>query len=159
MPFTRAFALISLLTGLLLSAAAAEAQESRLEKQALRCSSLFIIFAESHAENVTLVKTFQNYASIFFDLYTKEQAERNGKLNQPEAQQKRRLILDEIQATYKSRQALLDEEAILCGAWAEGYRLQGENVTYVPIIPKLIPQIVRDEYEAIAKLAFSRWIQ
>jgi hypothetical protein len=47
---------------------------------------------------------------------------------------------------------------VLCGAWAEGYRTQGENYSYVPIIPKLIPAAVRNEYEALAEASWKKWI-
>lgn len=68
-------------------------------------------------------------------------------------------MLKEFRDTYAARQAALKEEVVLCGAWADGYLAQGDNVTHVPVIPKLIPASVRQEYEALAAAGWERWLK
>lgn len=128
----------------------AHAQESRLEKQAIRCSAFFLVLSDS-AEA-------RNFSTLFADAYIKERNDKSIATTGAEIEQRREQVLQEIKMTTDSNQAALMEEAILCGAWAEGYRLQGDNPTYTPIIPKIIPQQVRENYAALASAAFKKWL-
>ena len=134
------------------------AQESRFEIQAGRCSAIFFMLSETHKDNPASFSLFQHFVGVFEDLYVTEKKERTGSGTRDDGIQRRQLILQEFKETYLTRQASLKEEVVLCGAWAEGYRIQGENVTYVPIIPKLIPPSVRTEYEAFADAGWRKWI-
>ena len=124
------------------------AQESRVEMQAGRCSAIFFMLSETHKDNTASAGIFQHFGSVFENLYVTEKKERVGNATRDDGIERRNLVLQEFKATYNSRPATLKEEVVLCGAWAEGYKIQGDNYTYVPIIPKLIPAAVRNEYEA-----------
>ena len=128
----------------------ASAQEARVEKQAIRCSAFFQVLSDS-AEA-------RNFSNLFADAYIKERNDKSVATSGAEMEQRRGQILQELQNNFESNQAALMEEAILCGAWAEGYRLQGENPTYIPIIPKIIPQQVREIYAALAYAGFKKWL-
>jgi hypothetical protein len=91
-------------------------------------------------------------------LYVTEKKERAGNATSDDGIERRKLVLQEFKETYNGRPATLKEEVVLCGAWAEGYRTQGKNYSYVPIIPKLIPATVRNEYEALAEASWKKWI-
>jgi hypothetical protein len=138
-----------MLLGLVL-ASSGYAQESRVEKQALRCSAFFIVLSAS-ADAL-------NFAQNFADAYSKERSDQGAAVTGAEIQQRREQVLQELKQTYLSDQAGVLEEAVLCGAWAEGYRLQGDNPAYVPILPKIIPQQVRAFYAEWASVAFKKWL-
>ncbi|MEY3571646.1 MAG: hypothetical protein RIQ85_1766 [Pseudomonadota bacterium] len=134
------------------------AQESRVEMQAGRCSAIFFMLSETHKDNTASAGIFQHFGSVFENLYVTEKKERVGNATRDDGIERRNLVLQEFKATYNSRPATLKEEVVLCGAWAEGYKIQGDNYTYVPIIPKLIPAAVRNEYEALAETSWKKWI-
>lgn len=134
------------------------AQESRVEMQAGRCSAIFFMLSETHKDNTASAGIFQHFGSVFENLYVTEKKERVGNATRDDGIERRNLVLQEFKATYNSRPATLKEEVVLCGAWAEGYKIQGDNYTYVPIIPKLIPAAVRNEYEALAEKGWKKWI-
>jgi len=134
------------------------AQESRVEMQAGRCSAIFFMLSETHKDNAASAGVFQHFVSVFENLYVTEKKERVGNATRDDGIERRNLVLQEFKATYNSRPATLKEEVVLCGAWAEGYKIQGDNYTYVPIIPKLIPAAVRNEYEALAETSWKKWI-
>jgi len=134
------------------------AQESRVEMQAGRCSAIFFMLSETHKDNTASAGIFQHFGSVFENLYATEKKERVGNATRDDGIERRNLVLQEFKATYNSRPATLKEEVVLCGAWAEGYKIQGDNYTYVPIIPKLIPAAVRNEYEALAEKGWKKWI-
>lgn len=149
----------SILGPLLLTATAALAQESKISMQAIRCAAIFSVIAETHAEDQRLAKTFQETSALFSDVYIKERGAQTNKDNQQGASQRRDFILQELQNTYREREALILEETILCGSWAEGFRAQGDSYAFVPIIPKIIPQKTREEYAGLATQAFKRWVK
>ena len=135
------------------------AQESRVEMQAGRCSAIFFMLSETHKDNTASAGVFQHFVSVFENLYVTEKKERTGNASRDDGIERRKLVLQEFTATYSSRPAMLKEEVVLCGAWAEGYKIQGDNYTYVPIIPKLIPAAVRSEYESLAATGWKKWIE
>ena len=134
------------------------AQESRVEMQAGRCSAIFFMLSETHKNNEASAADFQHFVNVFENLYVTEKKERTGNASRDDGIERRKLVLQEFTATYSSRSATLKEEVVLCGAWAEGYKAQGDNYTYVPIIPKLIPATVRSDYEALAEAGWKKWI-
>ena len=138
---------------------AAVAQESKLEIQAARCSAIFSMLSEAFANDAKRAPAFRHFTVVYNDLYLKEKKERTGNASAEEGKQRRDSLLQEFRQTYSERQAAMKEEVVLCGAWAEGYRSQGDVYTYVPIIPKLIPAAVRDEYEALAVAGWTKWLR
>lgn len=134
------------------------AQETRVEMQAGRCSAIFFMLSQTHQQDATWLPVFQEFVGVFENLYVTEKKERTGSSTIDEGVQRRNAVLHEFKDTYTSRVASLKEEVVLCGAWAEGYRIQGKDVVYVPIIPKLIPAAVRTTYEAFAESGWKKWM-
>lgn len=141
--------LLAVLNGVVITSPAI-AQEARVERQAIRCSAFFQVLSDN-AEA-------RNFSNLFAEAFVKERNDKSVATSGAEIAQRREQILQELKNSVESNLAALTEEAILCGAWAEGYRLQGENPTYIPIIPKIIPQKVRDTYAALASAAFKKWL-
>jgi hypothetical protein len=134
------------------------AQESKVEMQAGRCSAIFFMLSETHKDNEASATDFQHFVNVFENLYVTEKKERTGNVTRDDGIERRKLVLQEFKETYNGRPATLKEEVVLCGAWAEGYRIQGKTYTYVPIIPKLIPSSVRSDYEALADTGWKKWM-
>lgn len=134
------------------------AQASREEIKSSRCSAIFTMLAEAFPEDARIA-VFRRFTGVFNDLYLQEKKERTGSASAEDGIALRAALLREFRATYASQQAALNEEVVLCGAWADGYLAQGENVTHVPVIPKLIPPGVRQDYEALATVGWSRWLK
>ena len=141
--------LLAVLNGVVITSPVS-AQEARVERQAIRCSAFFQVLSDN-AEA-------RNFSNLFVEAFTKERNDKSVATSGAEVEQRREQVLQELKSTLESNQAALMEEAILCGAWAEAYRLQGESPTYIPIIPKIIPQQVRDTYAALASAAFKKWL-
>ncbi len=135
------------------------AQESRIATQSVRCAAVFSILAETSADDALRQKKFLKAEAIFSELFIIDQREKKVQVTLEEAHRRRDLILKEFRDTYASRRAYIIEETVLCGAWGEGFLAQGENYGYVPVIPKVIPQNVRADYEATANAALNRWIR
>jgi ABC-type protease/lipase transport system fused ATPase/permease subunit len=137
----------------------AHAQESRIATQSARCAAIYWVLAETTADNAVRQQKFLKAASIFSELFVKEHGDKKNELTLEEAHRRRDRVLEEFRDTYASRRAYIIEESVLCGAWGEGFLVQGESYSYVPVIPKVIPQNVRSEYEATAAAAFARWLR
>ena len=134
------------------------AQESREEIKSARCSAIFTMLAEAFTEDAR-VPVFRRFIRVFNELYLQEKKERTGSASAQDGESRRAFLLKEFRETYAARQGALKEEVVLCGAWADGYLAQGDNVTHVPVIPKLIPATVRQEYEALAEAGWARWLK
>ncbi len=102
---------------------------------------------------------FRRFIDVFSDLYLRERKERTGSSSADEGNTRRAALLNEFRDTYPNQPAALKEEVVLCGAWADGYLAQEDNVTHVPVIPKLIPPSIRQEYEALADIGWARWLK
>ena len=136
----------------------ASAQDSKIETQAIRCSALYFVIAGTAGSDKTSEKIIQDIALNFTKVYANEKNEKNTAVSSADIKIRRDLIVTEITENYVSRQDALQEEAVLCGAWFEGFRVQGENYAYIPIIPKIIPNKVREEYAALAAAGFKKWV-
>lgn len=144
---------------MILGLSGVHAQESRITTQSTRCAAIFVVLAETSAEDTARQKKFLKAESIFSELFVKDQKKPVDDAAIAEAHHRRDRVLQEFRDTYTSRRDYLVEESVLCGAWGEGFLSQGENYSYVPVIPKVIPHAVRTDYEAAAKAAFARWIR
>jgi hypothetical protein len=134
------------------------AQESKEEIKSARCSAIFTMLSEAFSTDPR-APVFQRFIGLFNDLYLKEKKDRTGSSSPAEGAARRAALLTEFRETYPARQAALKEEVVLCGAWADGFLAQGDNVTHVPVIPKLIPAPVRQEYEALATTGWEGWLK
>ncbi len=133
------------------------AQESRIATQSVRCAAIFTVLAETATEDPVRQKKFLKAATIFSELFVNDHRDKTAQVTPEEAYRRRDLVLTEFRETYASRRTYLIEETVLCGAWGEGFLIQGESYGYVPVIPKVIPQNIRTNYEATASAAFARW--
>ena len=149
---------VLLVTSFFFATLPAHAQESREEIKSARCSAIFIMLTEAFPEDAR-APVFKRFIGVFNDLYLSEKKERTGSSSAEDGTARRAALLKEFRETYGSRQAALREEVVLCGAWADGYLAQADNVTHVPVIPKLIPASVRLEYEALADTGWARWLK
>ncbi len=136
----------------------AAAEDSRLAKQALHCSAIFTVFADTHADNATLGKQFAQGVEIFTGLYVKERGGDAAAVRQ-EAAALRAGLLQQFREQIKDREAYLREDGVVCGAWAEGFFAQGDDYSFVPVYPKVIGMGARQKYTKIAADAFTRWKQ
>jgi hypothetical protein len=134
------------------------AQESRIATQSVRCAAIFSVLAETAANEPKYQTRYKNAETIFSELFVKEYRDKKDGATLDEAHRRRDLILKELRDTYANRRAYIVEETVLCGAWGEGFLVQGENYSYVPVIPKVIPQNVRADYEARGSTAFAAWV-
>ncbi len=142
------------LTGLV----SAQTQDSRLENQLLRCSAITTIFSIASEKNTETEIKLQKMPSLFFEFYANEKKSKNTEMKPEEILGRRQQILSEIKDHYVDREALLIEEGVVCGAWAEGFLSQGENITFIPVYPKVISSQIRDYYARIASVAFKKWL-
>jgi len=97
--------------------------------------------------------------ALFFDFYTNEKKSKNPENKAEEMLVRRQQVLTEIKEHYADREALLIEEGVVCGAWAEGFLSQGDNITFIPVYPKVISSQIRDQYARIASVAFKKWLE
>lgn len=137
----------------------AQAQDSRLENQLLRCSAITTIFSIVVEKNAESENKLQKMPALFFDFYTNEKKSKNTEIKPEEMLKQRQQVLTEIKDHYVDREALLIEEGVVCGAWAEGFLSQGDNITFIPVYPKVISSQIRDQYARIAAVAYKRWLE
>ena len=134
------------------------AQESRIATQSVRCAAIFSVLAEASASEPKSQARFKTAETIFSELFVKESSDKKDTVTLDEAHRRRDLVLKELRDTYANRRAYIIEETVLCGAWGQGFLVQGETYGYVPVIPKVIPQNIRADYEAKGSAAFAAWI-
>jgi hypothetical protein len=130
--------------------------ESRLAQQALHCSAIFSVFAESLAGDNMRVKEFKRGVDIFTELYVKE-SEGDPAAAKRDAEQRRAALLTEFQQQMAQREPYLREDGVVCGAWAEAFFAQGESWTFVPVYPKVISISARQKYTPLGAETFPRW--
>jgi hypothetical protein len=132
------------------------AQESKLATQAVRCSAIFTIFEVANADDSALAPTLIRARKIFEQVHASERHDQTLPAAQ-EIQQKREALLQEFRAHFKDREPYLQEEGVLCGAWADGFLAQGENYGFIPVIPKVIAPTSRATYTRLGSTSFARW--
>ncbi len=142
--------------GLVLLAPPQATAESRLAQQALHCSAIFSVFAESLADDSKRAKEFNRGVEIFTELYVKE-TEGDPAAAKRDAEQRRAVLLTQFQQQMAQREPYLREDGVVCGAWAEAFFAQGESWTFVPVYPKVISVSARQKYTPLGAEAFPRW--
>lgn len=130
--------------------------DSRLAQQALHCSAIFSVFAESLTDDSKRLKEFKRGVEIFTELYVKE-IEGDAAAAKRDAEQRRGELLKQFQQQMSQREPYLREDSVVCGAWAEGFFAQGEDWRFVPVYPKVISISSRQKYTPIGADAFARW--
>lgn len=132
------------------------AQESKLATQAVRCSAIFTIFEVANADDSALAPTLIRSRKIFEQVHASERHDQSLPAAQ-EMQRKREALLQEFRVHFKDREPYLQEEGVLCGAWADGFLAQGENYGFIPVIPKVIAPTSRATYTRLGSTSFARW--
>ncbi len=130
--------------------------ESRLAKQALHCSAIFSVFADTLTEDAKLATEFRRGVAIFTELYVRER-EGDRAAATHEAELGRAALLLQFREQLAEREPYLREDGVVCGAWADGFFAQGEDWSYVPVYPKVIGFGSRQKYTPIGAQAFKRW--
>lgn len=148
--------IIAALLGIAGFCGSAAAEDSRMAGQALHCSAIFTVFADTHADDAVLGKQFAKGVEIFTGLYVKERGGDATAVRQ-EADTKRAALLQQFRDQMKDREAYLREDGVVCGAWADGFFAQGDDYSFVPVYPKVIGMGARQKYTQIAADAFTRW--
>ena len=148
--------LAALSFALLASPAARADQESRLATQALHCSAIFSVFAETLKDDAKLAKEFNKGISIFTELYVRERGGDRAAASR-DAVQGRTALLKQFREQLEQREPYLREDGVVCGAWADGFFAQGEDWSFVPVYPKVIGFASRQKYTPIGTEAFKRW--
>ncbi|MFM7483342.1 MAG: hypothetical protein ACKO2S_03700 [Burkholderiaceae bacterium] len=130
--------------------------ESRLAQQALHCSAIFSVFAESLTDDGKRLKEFKRGIEIFTELYVKE-SEGDAAAAKRDADRRRGELLQQFQQQMSQREPYLREDGVVCGAWAEGFFAQGDDWRFVPVYPKVIAISSRQKYTPIGAEAFAKW--
>ena len=132
------------------------ASDSRLAQQALHCSAIFSVFAESLTNDSKRLKEFKRGVEIFTELYVKE-SEGDPAVAKRDAEQRRGELLRQFREQLSQREPYLREDGVVCGAWAEGFFAQGDDWRFVPVYPKVISISARQKYTPLSADAFARW--
>ena len=131
-------------------------KETRRSLQAIHCSEIFSIFLQFYSSDQELRQKFHKAIEIFTDVALKE-------MNLPmtnaqlEAMAERRSnVIKDLLNDKSKLSPNLREDAVMCGAWAEGFLAQGGFYQYVPVYPKVVPPSIRDKYQVFFDEVFER---
>jgi hypothetical protein len=92
----------------------AQAQESRIASQSIRCAAIFSVLAETAASEPKYQTRFKTAETIFSELFVKEYRDKKDSVTLEEAHRRRDLILKEFKDTYTNRRAYIIEEKPSC---------------------------------------------
>lgn len=129
--------------------------QTRLAEQAMNCSAVFSIFSEVYAQEPPLAVKFAKAVDIFTQVYLKERP--LAAAESVDVVTRRNAAVHEFRQTWTSRAAFFRENAVICGAWAEGFLGQGERYQFVPVYPKVVAPQIRPQYQAHADEVILRW--
>jgi hypothetical protein len=145
----------TLLALLLLSAQAgvARANDSRLAVQSLRCAAIFSIFSQKSGLDESVQNSVKTAIPFFEKIYLKEftsdPLDLSRQLGDRMAQTKSGLV-EEL----KTRRPYLEEEGVVCGAWAEGLIDQKLDGFFTPVYPKVLSPQARSKYTEFSRNAW-----
>lgn len=126
----------------------AHAQDVRLAQQALQCAVLMNTLAHADVGMAEQAQRWQRAADVLQDLHRKALG---GAAPDAVAREQ---VQAQLQAARAQGSAALQEDVVVCGAWAEGFLAQGVQVQYVPVYPKVIAPALRSQYAEVAR----RWL-
>ena len=136
------------------AASGAATAQTRLAEQAMNCSAVFSIFSQAYANEPALAHKFTKAMDIFTELHRKELPT---PVDEQEISKRRMAAVQEFRQTWTSRAPYFVENAVICGAWAEGFLGQGERYQCVPVYPKVVAPQIRSQYQAHADEVLKRW--
>jgi len=149
----RVHAALMVTLGVMLSSQAMA--QTRLAEQAINCAAVFTIFSQVYASNPTLAAKFAKVVDIFHEVYLKERPQDSSEAG--DVVKRSNSVVQEFRQTWTARSAYFRENAVICGAWAEGFLGQAQPYQFVPVYPKVVAPSVRLQYQAHADQAIQHW--
>jgi hypothetical protein len=127
-------------------AGAVSAQDSRLASQSLHCAVWMDVLGSAWSDGQAQAQRFQRGANILLDVHAKASEAR---VDGAHVEALKHALQEKLRKPDPQQVAALREEAIVCGAWVEGFLTQGEAYRYVPVYPKVVAISVRSQYGAL----------
>ena len=132
------------------------AQETRLAAQAMHCAAIFSLLTKTYAADPDRGSRLSKAVDIFTDVHMKETVRAVTSSAHATVVKRRTDEAQALQGAWMARDDYLKEEAVICGAWAEGFLAQGETYQYVPVYPKVLSPVVRSQYQSLISEAMGR---
>ena len=142
------FAVVLWSLSAVLSSGMAWAQDTPLAHRSMHCAVLMDALSAALPEGDAQASHLQRASAVFLEVHT--QALRPAKAEAAPMASRQQAIKDQWRGADAAGKDRLREEAIVCGAWAEGFLIQGEAYRYVPVYPKIVAPTVRAQYGALA---------
>ena len=124
------------------------AQDERLARQALHCAVLMQLLADEAPPADGQVARWQQASAWMSEVHLRALPDGVSSAHQ------RAEVLAHWQAARARQEAAVQEDVVVCGAWAEGFLAQGDRFRYVPVYPKVIAPAWRSRYAEVAR----RWL-
>lgn len=128
---------------------AAIGQETRLATQSLHCAAIFEVLGQGSNHDAQQAAPYAKATDIFIQVHLQELPQPVSASTRETVLQKRSNAVHAMRAAWLAKDAALREEAVLCGAWAEGFLAQGDRIQFVPVFPKVVAPGVRSQYQIL----------
>lgn len=125
------------------------AQETRLATQSLHCAAIFEVLGQGSNHDAQQAAPYAKATDIFTSVHLQELPQPVSASTRELVSQKRSNAVQAMRAAWLAKDAALREEAVLCGAWAEGFLAQGDRIQFVPVFPKVVAPGVRSQYQTL----------
>lgn len=125
------------------------AQETRLAMQSLHCAAIFAVLGQGPNHDAQQAAQHAKATDIFTRVHLQELPQPVSVSTRETVLQKRSDAVQAMHAAWLAKDAALREEAVLCGAWAEGFLAQGDRIQFVPVFPKVVAPGVRSQYQTL----------
>jgi hypothetical protein len=132
------------------------AQETRLAGQVMHCAAIFSLLTKTYAADPDRGSRLSKAAEIFTDVHMKETVRAVTSSVHATAVKRRTDEAQALQGAWMARDDYLTEDAVICGAWVEGFLAQGEAYQYVPVYPKVLAPMIRRQYQNLISEAMGR---
>jgi hypothetical protein len=126
----------------------AGAQVSHTSEHAQRCAGIFALLSEANQSKPELHTQLDRITALFDDIYSHEIANASTTIHVH--------MQDEIRQEALSRAPELQEEGVLCGAWADTMMAQGDHYKFVAVFPKVIALTSRQNYQPLTQQLFTQ---
>ena len=132
------------------------AQETRLAGQVMHCAAIFSLFTKTYAADPDRGSRLSKAVEIFTDVHMKETVRAVTSSVHATAVKRWTDEAQALQGAWMAADDYLKEEAVICGAWAEGFLAQGEIYQYVSVYPKVLAPMIRRQYQNLISEAMGR---
>lgn len=130
-------------------ASSVQAQDHRLADQALQCSAVLEMLAQPQDQTSESAQRLLSAVETFTEIHRRALGAK-ASVSVAQIQQQRQQLQAQMRASRNERAAYFREDAVVCGAWAEGYLAQGKQYQYMVVYPKVIAPHVRTLYQGLA---------